>query len=116
MKILLVFLAGAVVGCLAGYFVGRRTAAGAHSLSGSPSLKEGEKKETLIARQKREKEKDKEQIYGLLETNTRLTVGQVEQMLGIPESSATRYFDELEKEGKVRQVGATGAGVHYESI
>ncbi len=36
------------------------------------------------------------------------------QMLGIPESSVTRYMDELEKEGKVRQVGETGAGVRYE--
>ncbi|KKW11189.1 MAG: hypothetical protein UY50_C0019G0017 [Parcubacteria group bacterium GW2011_GWA2_49_9] len=71
-------------------------------------------KESLIERQKREKEEDKERIYGLLESNTPLTVGHVEMMLGIPESTATRYFDELEKEGKVRQVGTTGRDVHYE--
>lgn len=74
-----------------------------------------EKKKTLIEKQAEEKKNNKEAILGLMETgNQPLTNNHVEQMLGIPESTVTRYFDELEKEGKVRQVGVTGRDVFYE--
>ena len=76
-----------------------------------------EKKLGLIARQKQEKERDKEAILGLMESgNQPLTNNHIEQMLGIPDSTATRYLDELEKEGKVRQVGKTGQSVYYSKI
>ena len=78
------------------------------------SLNDTRDKETLIDRQKREKGANKERIYELLETSTPLTNEQVRTMLGIPESTITRYFEELEKEGKVRQVGITGRSVSYE--
>lgn len=74
------------------------------------------KKIGLIERQRIEKEADKERIYGLLETNTPLTNSHIHMMLDIPESTATRYLDELEKEGRVRQVGQTGAHVYYERV
>lgn len=111
MNILLIFLAGMAVG----YLVGKRT--NRNSLSNSPSLKEGEgKNEPLIERQKREKEAHKTSMLELLKTNTPLTNDHIEQMLGISDATATRYLEELEKEGKVRQVGKTGAGVRYEKI
>lgn len=71
---------------------------------------------SFTSKQQRQKELDKETIYGLLETNHPLTNNDVEAMLGISDASATRYFDELEKEGKVRQVGKTGRYVHYERV
>ena len=72
---------------------------------------------SLIKKQAEEKEKNKEAILGLMESgNQPLTNSHVHQMLGIPESSATRYLDELEKEGKVRQVGKTGQSVYYSKI
>lgn len=71
-------------------------------------------KESLIARQAREKAADKEAMVGLLETQGPMMNNHFEQMLGIPESTVTRYLDELEKEGKVRQVGTTGRQVRYE--
>ncbi len=37
-------------------------------------------------------------------------------MSGISEATATRYLEELEKEGKIKQVGKTGAHVFYEKI
>ena len=70
-------------------------------------------KVSFISKQQREKEAGKEAIYGLLETNHPLTNNDVEAMLGISDATATRYFDELEKEGKVRQVGKTGRYVNY---
>ena len=69
----------------------------------------------LIEKQAEEKERNKEAILGLMESgNQPLTNSHVHQMLGIPESTATRYLDELEKEGKIRQVGETGQSVYYE--
>ena len=44
------------------------------------------------------------------------TNNDVEKLLGISDATATRYFEELEQEGKVRQIGDTGAGVYYEKI
>ena len=71
----------------------------------------------LIEKQAKEKEENKEAILGLMESgNQPLTNNHIEQMLGIPDSTATRYLDELEKEGKVRQVGKTGQSVYYSKI
>ncbi len=38
----------------------------------------------------------------------------VEKLLGVADATATRYLDELEKKGLLRQVGDTGRGVFYE--
>jgi len=70
----------------------------------------------FISEQNENKERNKKAIFELLETNHPLTNNDVEAMLGISDATATRYFDELEKEGKVRQVGKTGRGVSYERI
>jgi len=88
-----------VIGFLLGYFFASK-----------------KKKINFISKQQEEKERNKQAIYGLLETNHPLTNNDVEAMLGISDATATRYFDELEKEGKVRQVGKTGRFVSYERI
>ncbi len=70
--------------------------------------------ENFIGKQTREKEKNKRTILDLMaESNKPITNEYVQQMLGFSESSVTRYFDELEKDGKVRQVGKTGQSVYY---
>ncbi len=102
MNIILIFLAGVVVG-VAGVLIWQWVVA-------------ERKKETVTQRQKREKEEDKARILGIFEIDPQLTNEKVEQYFGIPESTATRYLDELEKEGKVRQVGETGRDVYYERI
>ena len=68
----------------------------------------------FVSKQQEEKRRNKQAIYELLETNHPLTNNDVEAMLGISDATATRYFDELEKEGKVKQVGKTGRHVSYE--
>jgi len=82
------------------------------------ALKFREKKEKtgLIEKQAEEKKRNKEAILGILETQSPLTNNHIEQLLGISDATATRYLDELEKEGKVRQVGGTGRGVYYEKM
>jgi Fic family protein len=46
----------------------------------------------------------------------KITNNDIEKLLGISDATATRYLDELEKEGLIRQVGKTGGGVYYEKI
>lgn len=73
-------------------------------------------KGNLIEQQAEEKRQNKEAILGILETQSPLTNNHVEQLLGVSDATAERYLQELEKEGRVRQVGKTGQGVRYEKI
>ncbi len=75
----------------------------------------GKKEKTgLIEKQAEEKRQNKKAILGILETQHPLTNNHVEQLLGISDATTTRYLDELEKEGHIRQVGGTGRSVYYE--
>jgi Fic family protein len=40
----------------------------------------------------------------------------IQKLLNISDATATRYLQELEQEGLIRQVGDTGSGVFYEKI
>ncbi len=40
----------------------------------------------------------------------------VQRLTGVSDATATRYLDELEKEGLIRQVGVVGGYVYYEKI
>lgn len=70
----------------------------------------------LIESQAKEKEENKKRILGILETQSPLTNNHIEQLLGISDATATRYLEELEKEGHVRQIGKTGRQVYYERV
>ncbi len=86
---------------------------GTYSLLG----KENKLADIPVSKQTEEKEQNKEAILGLMESgNQPLTNEHLRQMSGVSEATATRYLDELEKEGKVKQVGRTGAHVFYEKI
>ena len=98
-KIILIFVGGVVVGVLFSWLFLK--------------LKTHKAKKSLIQIQAEEKALDKRSILGIMETNSPLTNNHIEMMLGIPESSTTRYLDELEKEGKVVQHGTTGRDVFY---
>ena len=100
MKIILVFIFGLIVGGAVGGL--------------SVEFKGKEKKVGLIENQAREKKRGKEAILEILKTQSPLTNNQIEQLLGVSDATATRYLEELEKEGRVRQVGQTGSGVYYE--
>ncbi len=60
------------------------------------------------------KERGKETVLEYLNKNGRITNDEAEELLGISDASATRYLDELEKEGKIAQRGDAGRGVFYE--
>ncbi len=66
--------------------------------------------------QAREKGENKKKILVLFNSRDTVTNNDIEALLGVSDATATRYMDELEKEGAVRQVGRTGKHSHYERI
>lgn len=60
-----------------------------------------------------EKEARKKMIVARLREGKRLTNEDVQRLFEVSDSTATRYFDELQEEGRVEQVGETGRGVYY---
>lgn len=59
------------------------------------------------------KNANKEKIAALLAERGELGNSDIRKALGVSERTAVRYMDELEREGKVEQVGDTGRGVQY---
>lgn len=56
---------------------------------------------------------NKEKAVSFFREKGHVSNAELREALGISERSAVRYMDELEKEGKVEQVGNTGRGVTY---
>ncbi|HBP01014.1 MAG: hypothetical protein UY41_C0034G0002 [Candidatus Moranbacteria bacterium GW2011_GWE1_49_15] len=59
------------------------------------------------------KEEKKRQIVEYLKTNGKASNNDIENLIGISDSTATRYLQELEDEGLVLQEGQTGHAVFY---
>lgn len=68
--------------------------------------------EEMQARKKEAEDK----IMALFVSREKIDNGDVQELLKISQSSATRYLDDLEAEGKIRQVGKTGKYVFYAKI
>ena len=62
------------------------------------------------------KRKKLEKILELLDAKKKITNDEVEKLLHVSDATATRYLSELEKQGKVKQVGKTGKAVVYARI
>ncbi len=67
-------------------------------------------------RQQREKEMRKAKIMDLFATRFEVRNNDIERMFRVSDATATNYLSELEKEGKIRQVGKTGRSVSYEKL
>ncbi|MCW9054811.1 MAG: winged helix-turn-helix domain-containing protein [Candidatus Pacebacteria bacterium] len=59
------------------------------------------------------KQKKKNVLLKHLHDHGKLTNAEAQELLGVSDTTVVVYFDELEAEGKVVQVGETGRGVHY---
>lgn len=88
------------VGAVIGYIVGKRNKAAGVSFD---------------EKQVEEKGRNLEKILVMVGAG-RVTNNEVQQVLGVSDATVTRYLDELEKQGKIRQVGTTGNAVFYEKI
>ena len=99
---IIIFILIGFAGIWLGSFLGRKK-----------RMKDAESLE--IANQVREenKEKAKDKILELLRERGRISNDDVEKLIGVADSMATNYLDELEKEGKILQHGESGRGVYY---
>ena len=52
-------------------------------------------------------------IMDVLNEKASITNDEVEKLLRVSDATATRYLEQLEKEGRVVQIGKTGRGVLY---
>ncbi len=71
------------------------------------------------SREREDVEKKKENLEKVREFfagQGRVANNDIEKLLGVSDATATRYLDELEKEGLIRQVGKTGKHVYYEKL
>ena len=59
------------------------------------------------------KQQDQENILTLFEKKERITNDDVENLLHCSDATARRYLNELVKQGKIKRIGETGAGVTY---
>jgi predicted DNA-binding transcriptional regulator len=73
-------------------------------------------KPVLIEIQAKDKEENKNIILDMLESREKITNREVEEGLKVSDATATRYLDELEKEGIIKQVGTDGPLVYYKKI
>lgn len=52
----------------------------------------------------------------MFKDKNKITNNDVEKMLGVSDASATNYLQELENEGKIKQIGKTGRSVYYKIV
>lgn len=62
------------------------------------------------------KRKKLDKILEVVTKNESITNDQVEKLLRVSDATATRYLTQLEKEGKIQQVGKTGKSVKYQKL
>jgi predicted HTH transcriptional regulator len=59
------------------------------------------------------KEQRKGKIMNVMEKGAKMSTHKAADLLDISRTSAFRYLEELQKEGSIEQVGASGRGVDY---
>lgn len=70
----------------------------------------------VVYRSERQKQKqeNKNKILELFKDKKKITNNDVEELLNVSDATAERYLNELEKEGRAKQIGKTGKSVYYE--
>lgn len=67
-------------------------------------------------KQQNEKHKRKEKILTMIREKGKVTNNDIERVLSVSDASASNYLQELEREGKIEQVGERGRFVSYKLI
>ena len=63
---------------------------------------------------KKKKEENKNKILKELQNKDKISNDEVQKLLGVSDATATRYLEELEKEGKIHQIGGTQKDTFYQ--
>ena len=113
------FILGLVIGIVVGgvgiyYLFPRKSAKPLDKTRGKESAKENEIDLPEYLEKKAENlSKLKKYIAG---TDEHITNNAVEKLLGVSDATATRYLEELEKEGLIKQQGQTGKYTYYKKL
>ena len=74
----------------------------------------GRKKGNLTNDEREKKAKEaRGRVMKLFNGKSEITNNNVEELLGVSDATATNYLDELERQGRITQVGRTGRFVYY---
>lgn len=104
MSQVLIFILGALFGALVTYFFSWTLKMSSYGSFGAS------------ARREKTKEENKKKLLDFLSDKDRVSNDDIQDLLNVSDASAERYLDELEKEGKLKQVGNIGQAVFYEVI
>jgi predicted HTH transcriptional regulator len=67
---------------------------------------------TIVDRS-RHKLANKQKILNYINNKGRASNAELRELIGVTDRTIVRYMDELERDGKIRQIGGTGRGVVY---
>lgn len=100
-------LIAGIAGALAGYLCARRYF-NRKKDAGLPSGIAG-----LNETRRQQAEEAKKAVLKMFEEKEEVANDEVQEKLGVSDATATRYLEELEKEGMVEQIGDRGRSVKY---
>ncbi len=78
--------------------------------------KGGRGKKNILSKQAEAKIENKSKILEFLNDNEKITNNDIEELCNVSNATAERYLDQLEKEGKIKQIGTVGQSVYYQVI
>lgn len=103
MNYIIGFLAGAVVGMIVSAFMFRSKCKCPQNERNTP------------AQNKRDENIEKLKSI-IASTDKEITNDMIQSAVGVSDATATRYLDELEKQGIVKQIDKTGKYTHYNKL
>ncbi|MEX0877807.1 MAG: DeoR family transcriptional regulator [Candidatus Spechtbacterales bacterium] len=70
----------------------------------------------IVGRRQEKKKHNVQKLKEYINDKKEVTNNEVEKLLNVSDSTATRYLNELKDEGVIEQVGDTGRGTYYRKI
>ena len=116
MNQLIIFILGLILGGVFVWFRLRRKTTEHFDILESVRMSGADKLQEFNKERVEEREANKQKILKLLEEKGDVTNNNVEELLSVSDATATRYLDELEKDGRIKQIGLTGHYVYYEEV
>ena len=112
MNIIFYIVVGVVIGFGVGWaIINRKKLAGGDCCAVHADDERGIKNEQEV-----EKEKNLERVRQYIAGKEKVTNAEIQKLLNISNATVARYFNDLEKEGVIRQMGDAGQNVYYDVI
>ncbi len=105
-----------IAGMILGTYFGRKRTSNTSLIRANKRIRSEGEKENNVREDVEKKKENLEKVREFFAGQRRVANDDIEKLLGVSDATATRYLDELEKEGLIRQVGKTGKHVYYEKL